>query len=201
MTGYSLPATYKEITLRTFIAWHKAKNDAQKVMAITGKPFNEVKMLRLETIKFIVDTFNEVLALSTALHVKIIKQKDGKEYGFIPELTSMTYGEFVDIASNQKTIWGNKDKVDYTNLPKLMSIFYRPITERIKDKYRIAKYDSENVHHTEDILNMSMDKVNGALLFFWHTRRKLQRDSPRFLAEMLKKEVTELKTMLQQEMD
>lgn len=201
MTGYSLPATYKEITLRTFIAWHKAKNDAQKVMAITGKPFNEVKMLRLETIKFIVDTFNEVLALSTALHVKIIKHKDGKEYGFIPELTSMTYGEFVDIASNQKTIWGNKDKVDYTNLPKLMSIFYRPITERIKDKYRIEKYDSENVHHTEDILNMSMDKVNGALLFFWHTRRKLQNDSPRFLAEMLKKEVMELKTMLQQEMD
>lgn len=200
MTGITLPATFKEITLRTFVAWHTAKNDAQKVMAITGRSFNDVKRLPMQTISAIVDTVNEVMSLSTQLHVKIVTHK-GKEYGFIPSLTSMTFGEHIDLASYSKTIWSNPAKPDYTKLPTLMALLYRPITERVKDRYRISDYDSENVQHIDDILNMSMDKVNGALLFFWNTRRKLLKDSPLFLAEMLKKEVMELKMLVEAEMD
>ena len=186
----SIPGKFSEITLNTFIEWHKAKNDLQRVMAITGKGAAEIKQLKAESIKEIVKTVNEVLELTTATHARILKDA-GLEYGFIPDLTNMTYGEHVDLSAYAKTIWGQEPN-DYTNLPDLMAILYRPLIARVNDRYEIKKYDSERVDHKKVILSMSMDKVQGALLFFSNIRKKLVNDSLPFLVQELKKVTMEV---------
>lgn len=186
----SIPGKFSEITLATFVDWHKAKTDLHKVMVITGKDASEVKKLRPDSIKEIVKTVNEVLDLTTGTHVRILEHKS-LEYGFIPDLTNMTYGEHVDLSAYAKTIWGQEPH-DYTNLPDLMAILYRPLTARVGDRYEIKEYDSDKVDHKKVILSMSMDKVQGALLFFSNIRKKLVNDSLPFLVQELKKVTMEV---------
>jgi hypothetical protein len=186
----SIPGKFSEITLATFIEWHKAKNDLQRVMAITGRGASDIKQLKADSIKEIVSTVNEVMELTSATHVRILEHKS-LEYGFIPDLTNMTYGEHVDLSAFAKTIWGQEPH-DYTHLPDLMAILYRPLTQRVGDRYEIKGYDSDKVDHKKVMLSMSMDKVQGALLFFSSIRKKLLTDSLPYLVEELKKVTMEV---------
>jgi hypothetical protein len=167
----SIPARFSEITLGKFIAWHTAKTNVQKVAAITGAPLHEIKKLQVSAITEIVNTVNEVMELKTGLHVKLIDHKN-VTYGFIPDVTSMSYYEHADLSAYAKAIWGQEPN-DFTHLPGMMAVLYRPVTERVGDKYRIKEYDSEQADHKDEMNDLSMDKVQGALLFFSITRKKL----------------------------
>ncbi len=85
-------------------------------------------------------------------HHTVIKH-NGKEYGFIPNIENITVGEQADIDS-MITDWSKMDKV--------MSIFYRPITGKRKGKYVIEDYKEPQS------LDVTMDIVRGALVFFFH---------------------------------
>lgn len=58
---------------------------------------------------------------------------DNVEYGFHPNLEEITLGEYADIETYMKN--GIED-----NLPKLMSVLYRPITEKSGTNYSIKAY-------------------------------------------------------------
>jgi hypothetical protein len=77
----------------------------------------------------------------------------------MPSLDDMSYGEYVDLITYSKDTWDN--------MPLLMSILYRPISESKKDKYKIQPYngtvDSQVELFKEKI---TMDIVFGALSFF-----------------------------------
>jgi hypothetical protein len=82
---------------------------------------------------------------------------DGKEYGFEPNLSQISYGAYVDISKfGQLTIDDNWSKI--------MSILYRPIVEKKSDMYSIQAYKGE----IDDklFLNVGMDINFGALFFF-----------------------------------
>lgn len=81
------------------------------------------------------------------------------EYGFMPSLDDMTYGEYVDLITYSKETWDN--------MPLLMSILYRPIKERRKDKYKIEPYNGTVDGQVEMFKEkITMDIVFGALSFF-----------------------------------
>lgn len=185
----SIPGKFSEITLAKFLAWYQAKSPVQKVSAITGLRIGEVRKLNAQAVTQIVQTVEEVMELKTATHVKIIRHENA-DYGFIPDITNLTYGEHADLSNFAKVIWG--EKTDYTHLPDMLAVLYRPVTERVKDKYRIAKYDSDRVEHLDAILAMSMDKVQGALLFFSSIRTKLLSASLPFLEAEMKKAMEEV---------
>jgi hypothetical protein len=87
---------------------------------------------------------------------KIIKIGD-KEYGFEPNLSQMSYGAYVDISKfGQLTIDDNWSKI--------MSILYRPVTDKKGDMYSIEPYKGE----IDDklFLSVGMDVQFGALFFF-----------------------------------
>ena len=104
----------------------------------------------------------------TNLPLKRIIKVDGKEYGFEPNLSNMSYGAYLDITRwEQITI----DK----NWAKIMAVLYRPIKSKTLDFYEIEPYDAEkaNPFIWE---NVSMDIHFGALFFFVHTLTDLLND-------------------------
>ena len=107
---------------------------------------------------------------------------NGVEYGFIPNWTKLTVGEFADIESYTSDT--------YNNLEKIMAVLYRPVTQKKADEsYSIEPYEP---HHTkqEAMLNCKMDVVIGAMVFFYHIGREFVKDMPHYFKNQKNKKVT-----------
>ena len=96
---------------------------------------------------------------------------NGIDYGFIPDLENMTFGEYVDL----DTFIG-----DYENMHKAMGVLYRPITQRYKDKYLIEEYSGDDSDKMKD---MPMDAVLSSILFFYHLGMELSKTMLNYLQE------------------
>lgn len=83
--------------------------------------------------------------------------------GFIPNLETMTYGEYVD-ANNYFNDWDNAHK--------LMAVLYRPVRMLSGEKYRIDDYEGTTVYG-DAMREMPLDIVFGAKLFFYRLSSKL----------------------------
>lgn len=89
---------------------------------------------------------------------------DGVEYGFIPNLDSITAGEWIDIENYQKSI-------DYAD--RLVSILYRPVKRSIKfwkkNYYSIEEYKGTN----SKLRKAPLEVYLGAMVFFYHLGKTL----------------------------
>lgn len=192
-----IPARYSEIPLARFIAYHAGKSDVQKIMGITGANYADVVKLTPASMKIIREKVEEVLSLKTVSHPKRIRI-GGKELGFVPDLTDLTVGEWADISAHLSQIWGKE--LNYEKLPDLLAILYRPITERIGTRYRVEKYDP-NSDHKELLGDLTMDKVQGALLFFSTIRKRLLAASLPYLEAQMTQQITEVVEMMMEAME
>lgn len=104
----------------------------------------------------------------TNLPLQRIINVNGKEYGFEPNLSNMSYGAYLDV-----TRW--KEITIDDNWAKIMAILYRPIKSKSGHFYEIETYDAEKVDAKlwEDV---SMDIHFGTLFFFVHTLTDLLND-------------------------
>lgn len=106
------------------------------------------------------------------------------DYGFIPSLDDMTYGEYVDLITYSKETW--------ENMPLLMSILYRPISDKSKDKYKIQPYNGTVDSQVELFKSkMTMDIVFGALSFFLRLQLDLLNATLTYSMENLTKKTDE----------
>jgi len=80
----------------------------------------------------------------------------GKQYGFVPKLEDMSFGEYVDL----DTYIGDNE-----NMHRAMAVLYRPITQKHNDKYLIQEYEGED---TEVMKDMPMDAVLSSVIFFYN---------------------------------
>jgi len=78
------------------------------------------------------------------------------EYGFIPKLEDISLGEYVDL----DTYIGNWEQMHVA-----MNVLYRPIKDKIKDKYTIKEYDADAEKPLDEI---PLDIVFGAIFFFYN---------------------------------
>ena len=85
---------------------------------------------------------------------------EGKEYGFHPDLSRITLGEYADIETFIKL---GLEK----HLPEIMSILYRPVVNKKNKVYTIKKYDGDIDIRTELMKNMKAEDVQSSLVFFW----------------------------------
>jgi hypothetical protein len=85
---------------------------------------------------------------------------DGVKYGFHPNLSNISTGEFADLDSLCQ---------DFNeNLHLIMSVLYRPVILEKLGKYQIKPYEGEIEERGELFKNkMPANIVNGALVFFW----------------------------------
>jgi len=81
---------------------------------------------------------------------------DSVEYGFHPQLDELTLGEYIDVDTYI---------ADWENMEKTMNVLYRPIENKLKDRYSIKEY---NVDTSDNLLDMPMDAVLSSIFFLWN---------------------------------
>ena len=186
---YNAINSWDDVTLDKWLKLNKIdKNSAGKealetLKQLTDIPENLIKELSIADVSVIMEHFTK-LQSEVDNDVKNIVEIDGKEYGFHPKLDDITLGEYADI---ETMIVNGLEK----NLPDLMAVLYRPITEKKNGKYTIEAYDGEIAMRSEEMKKMSGQQVQNALVFFWTFATDLLRIMPSFLMARVKKSLAE----------
>jgi hypothetical protein len=185
-----IPGEISQITLSQFMAYHNAVDDIERVMVIINKSREYCEGLKADSVQTIITLFEEVIDGSAAEFERIISV-NGKRLGFLPDINSMTFREHVDLDQLAQTIWREGKPCDYTELPRLMAIMFRPVTEQVGEYYNIEKYDLDKTsRYMPEIMALTLDRVNGALLFFSSIGAELANNSLVYLDSILKKEMS-----------
>tara|TARA_R110002126_G_scaffold96875_1_gene226316 strand:+ start:84 stop:731 length:648 start_codon:yes stop_codon:yes gene_type:complete len=96
---------------------------------------------------------------------------NGVEYGMIPNLDEITYGEHKDL---------KQYLVDWKTMHLAMSVLYRPIANGFGKTYSIEKYKGTK-EHREVMQHMPLDIVMSAQLFFYSLTQDLLKAIPNYL--------------------
>jgi hypothetical protein len=160
---HDIPLKHYQKFIKTFENADDYTEDyaALKMLEIfCGVPYNEAIKFKIGDINRVVSKLNEALAEKPSL---INKFKLGStEFGFVPELNDLTFGEFVDIENNI---------TDWDNMHKAMAVLYRPIVRKYKHKYEIEEYRGDNWY--DAMLNMPASVAVSAIVFFYNLETDL----------------------------
>ena len=104
----------------------------------------------------------------------------GKEFGFIPKLDDITYGENKDISSYMK----------WDTMHMAMAVMYRPIILKQRRKYLIEDYEGSH-KYSEIMKSAPMNVVMGAMLFFSNLMNDLLNYIPNYLEQEQNKRLLE----------
>lgn len=161
-----IPVSSNQITLRRFVDFETAADDTERAMVAINKSREYCEGLKAETVQTVIDLFSTACVTGKDTHTPTVTL-EGIKLGFIPDINNMTFREHVDLDQLSKSIWLTSGATDYTNLPQLMAILYRPVTEQVGEYYNLQKYDTEKVKKYIHAINaLPMDRVQGGLLFF-----------------------------------
>ena len=158
----NIPSSLNEITLRQYKQFldiqKENKEDrflnAKMIQVFCKVNLEQVMLLKLSDSESIVKIISDMFEQKPAL---VKKFKLGKtEYGFHPELDSMTLGEYIDLDTFIS---------DWDNMEKAMNVLYRPVLVSVKERYSIEDY---NIDTANDMLDMPMDAVMSAVFFLWN---------------------------------
>ena len=103
----------------------------------------------------------------------------GVTFGFLPNIDEITYGENKDVTSYLN---------DWQTMHKAMSVLYRPITNKIGNKYLLEPYGGTH-KHSELMKQMPLGVVFGAMVFFWTLTNDLLKAIPNYLQKEAQKEL------------
>jgi len=195
----NIPATYSSITLGHFVKVMTAKSYIDKACAITGESKKVIRDLPQETVDHIINVWEQVVSRKTVKHTPTFKVSlFEKSLGLIPDFTAMTLGADIDARTYADNIWGgDSEKPNYHDLPKLIALLFRPVTYKVGQYYEIEPYDPDKVRHQNLVNRITMDRVEGALLFFSTIAKELTPTLQQYLLNQAEKEMKEAKEMLQ----
>jgi len=161
-TEIVIPTSLSEIPLKSYQEFMKVvekSNDEEFIGQKTIEIFCGLKMKDVVKVKW-----SDVKSLTLHLN-EIFKAKpkfqatfkiDNTEFGFIPNLEDMTFGEYIDLESNISSV---------ETFHKAMAVMYRPITKKVKDRYEIFEYTGSD--EFSDVMKFApLNVVLGATVFF-----------------------------------
>ena len=178
---FNLIDSWSDVTLEKWadlVALHEGTKSEEALETITSMsdiPRQLVEQLALSDVVGIMSKISELQEQADTT-LKNLIEIDGVEYGFHPDLSDITLGEFADLETMIKQ--GIED-----NLPEIMSVLYRPITEKKGEHYSIQAYDGAIRLRTEEMKKMKAGDVQGALVFFWRFVKKLLIVMPSYLMD------------------
>ena len=188
--SFNLINSWKDVTLETWIkltdytTGTKTEEASKTIATLSNIPKKLVKELQLSDVALIMNKISELQAKQDTKLKRIIEINE-VEYGFMPDLDSITLGEYADVESLIKI---GIDK----QLPELMAILYRPVKEKHKNGvYIIDAYDGNIKMRTEEMKQMSAEQVQSALVFFYTLGKVLSEIMPLYLMERLKETKTQ----------
>jgi len=186
---FKLINSWSDVTLETWLklidfeTGTKTEEATETIAALSDIPKKLVKELALSDVAAIMSKIGELQAKQDTKLKRII-EINGVEYGFMPDLDSISLGQYADI---EHFIKNGIDK----NLPELMAVLYAPIKEKKNDIYIIDAYDGDIRLRAEEMKQMSAEQVQSALRFFFALGKILSEILPLYLMEQLKETKTQ----------
>ena len=157
-----IPSDLSEVSLKQYQKFLKIQDSNQDSYFLQCKMIEifcnldakTVRLLKLSDADKVVEVINNMFEAKPTL-TRTFKIA-GVEYGLIPDLDEMSLGEYIDL----DTYLG-----DWENMQIAMNVLYRPIKNKIKDKYSIKEYDVESKDALKEI---PLDIVLGAIFFLYN---------------------------------
>ena len=187
--SFNLINSWTDVTLSTWLSLidfetgTKTEEATETIAALSDIPKKLIKELSLSDVAVIMSKVGE-LQQEQDTKLKRIIEINGVEYGFHPDLDSISLGEYADI---EQFI---KNGID-SSLPELMAVLYRPIKLKKNDIYIIEPYDGDIRLRAEEMKLMSAEQVQSALVFFYTLGKVLSEILPLYLMERLKETKTQ----------
>lgn len=195
------PVHAKGISLKSFVAYKGAVNDLERVIAITGSTRERCERLNLEATAAIIENFEVLINGKEFEFSRFIQRKSDDltaELAFIPDLEALTLREWGDALTIAGLMFPDDEAIsegavpDYSKLPLLMAILYRPIDERVGKYYTLKPWNPDKIPHLQWMDYLNMDQCFGALGFFLTIQRELERNSLEYLMTMSRNQRKEL---------
>ena len=162
----NVPQSLADITLAEYKHYEKIVNtnadtenserfiNLKMLEIFCGITFEQAKAIQLNDYNELIVHLYEVLQEQPKL---VQRFKMGEvEFGFVPNLEEMTFGEYIDL----DTYIHNMQEIE-----KAMAVLYRPIKTSHKSKYTIHEYQGDLMH--DEMLKMPMDAVVSSVVFFY----------------------------------
>ena len=146
--------------LMTFTNGTKSSEALATLTELSNIPKELLNQLELKHIVLMLEKLSHLQSQEDTT-LKNIIEINGVEYGFMPDLDSISLGQYADI---ETFIKNGIDK----NLPELMAVLYSPIKLKKNDIYIIEPYDGDIRLRAEEMKQMSATQVHSALVFFYH---------------------------------
>ena len=181
-TKIKIPSELSEITLEQyqFLMSIQREDDtddisARKMIAVFCRiKMSEVMKIEFKSVTEIMEKFNRMFSQKQGLINRF--KLNSTEFGFIPNLENISFGEYVDI---------EKYMSDWKTMHNAMAVLYRPITDMKGFRYDIEEYQT-SITYADVMKAMPLDVALGANVFFWNLGKELFNGIMDFLKEETK---------------
>ncbi len=148
------------------------KDDPTALLSLyTNIPVRQLKNLPLEQVKFVQEYITTQFtdkSISDELHN--VFTHNGVEYGLENNWQKLAWGAWVDLE-----VFSSEDIEE--NIHLLMSVLYRPIKERKKNKYVLEPYDADTIEErANEFLTLPVNYWFGVSVFFFITVNLYMKD-------------------------
>lgn len=178
-----IPTSLAEITLEQYQYLMKISNpkddedtQARKMISVLCKiPLSAVVKIERNSILELLQKFNKMFETYEQTIIHRFKL-GGVEFGFIPALENMSWGEYMD---------AEKYMGDWQTMNNAMAVLYRPIIKAKGERYQIEEYES-SINYSEVMKAMPLNVAISANVFFWSLGMDLLEGTMNFLQETMK---------------
>jgi hypothetical protein len=183
-----VPSTLDEITLKQYQEFIKAQEDSNDEEFIAMKMvsvFCNIEMKEVSNISYssIIDVVEHLNNLFAKKH-EFVKRftLGGVEFGFIPDLENISFGEYIDLESNLTS---------FDTMHKAMAVMYRPVVKEQKNNYDIEQYVS-STNYAEVMEFAPVSIALAAQVFFWTLGSELLQATLGYLEKTMNKKQKEI---------
>lgn len=175
----TIPTTLNDIKLAQYQKFLSIAKDNEEseflqqkmVQLFCGIDLKDVAQIRYKDVAEITANINSLFTKENAFIQRF--KMGGVEFGFIPNLDEMSTGEYMDL-DNYITDWDT--------MHNAMAVLYRPITNKLGNKYQIEEYKG-SVTYADVMRHAPLDVVLGAMVFFYTLGNDLLKSTINYLQE------------------
>ena len=186
----SVPSDLSEITLGQYQRFYKIqeKNDdpyflqCKMIEIFCNLDALSVRKMKMSDAERVANILNKMFEKKPPLTRTFNLEE--KEYSFIPDLNNISFGEYIDLDTNIS---------DWQNMHVAMNVLYRPVKQKLGEKYLIDEY---NLERKENMVGMPMSVVMGSIFFFFHLGMDLSKTMVNYLENNQEEALTEYQSLI-----
>lgn len=173
----TIPTTLNDIKLAQYQKFLSIAKDNEEseflqqkmVQLFCGIDLKDVAQIRYKDVAEITANINNLFTKENHLIQRF--KMGGVEFGFIPNLDEMSTGEYMDLDTYI---------TDWDTMHNAMAVLYRPITNKMGNKYQIEEYKG-SITYAEVMRHAPLDVVLGAMVFFYNLGNDLLKSTINYL--------------------